>query len=957
MKKSNNLVNALLGGNLHKDENRVVVDSLTNEIERLNKQLIEKSKIIDKLTDIEKTAKSSKKKGSVPISDYAYKNLQNFLNSSTGDELLQNPDIFEYDEKLTAFDKNLKKNPNFFYKYQKEFIEDWSVSAQELVILYYGVGTGKSRIAVNCAEQFVNLNPNGFVYILSPASLVLNLIDEMISRGIDPRRQYKDGEYIYNFITYQQLLRSSFDFKKNSLLIVDEIHNLRNFRSKGIKERQSAREWVSTETYSLVGNKLAIMLQQLQQSGQRFLRSIFMTGTLFVNNITDIEPIIALGYGKAPLNNQNIDSLNLINQSESRMKVYYGGLISFYRKATDTPNFPSVKYSFTGIETKNREPVSDKDSFFFNSRNEYNIDKADWVINFLLNKPKEKTLIYAQFKDIAISIIIERLKAKGINYGLITGDISKVKKQEITKLYNTNKINVLIFTLSIKEGISFRETNNFLYTAPYWNYAITEQIIARAIRSDSHSNGNKSIVNVYLLFMKSSDNELNKKFIKLGNNIMNNDIKTYMPDIIGTSINEKTGVMTKETIIDDFLKKPISRDMKMYLRMFDKQQFINEFENILLNDVASFEKSNNLENNEFIKEYNDGILEIERKTGNILTNKEKMQIKKEMYIKYYKRQIDIINKRIIRLDTDVNFRTARNPDLELKATDEKYANKIPEIKKALDRGESLANILGLYNLSKTEITAFQAFFTPEKEVDALIRASGLEEDKREKIMVLEPTMGIGNVINSALKLKNNQNFFIDGVEIHNLFYQIAMAQFDTIDNVRLYNVSILDYNQKYGYDYIIGNPPFNIYTQLESSERGQIVKKDVHLYDVNFVAKCYNQLNDNGILCMIISNRFLRDNNIPEFISFRLWLESMKRIEENSYIVEKSTSFFKDKTITKEMETQFPMLIIKMKKLPNFNINLYGTPPSLDKTGIDTFKEVSKQIKKDKKKDKKKKNN
>jgi hypothetical protein len=945
---------ALLGGSIQKDENKTIIDNLTAELEKVRRELSEKKQVIEELTDPEKTESKTKgkrePKAGTPIEKYAFKNLQNFLNSDTGEDLLKNPEIFEYDENLTAFDKNLAKNPNYFYKYQKTFIEDWSVSAQELVILYYGVGTGKSRIAVNCAEQFASLNPNSYVYILSPASLVFNLIDEMMSRGIDPRRKL-DGDYVYNFITYQQLLRSEFNFKPNSLLIVDEIHNLRNFYTKGIKERKSAREWVNTGTYSLVGNKLAITMQQLQQSGQKFLRSIFMTGTLFINNITDIEPIIALGYGKAPLNNDNINELNLINQSEERMKIYYNGLISFYRKPSDTPNFPSVKYKFVGLEGTKKDVVAKTDAFFFSSRNEYNENKSNWVVDFCKNNINEKTLIYAQFKDLSVSKIEDGLTKANIKFGIITGDLTKTQKQIIKNLYNNNQIKVLIFTLSIKEGISFKETNNFIYTAPYWNYAITEQIIARAIRSDSHKNGDKSVVNVFMLFIESQNKNLNTEFTKFCDNVMNNDIKTYFPEITGQSIDEKTGIITNRTVITDLLMKPMTRDMSLYLKMIEKQQFINKFENVLLNKVSSFEKSNNLENNEFIKEYNDTIyriLDTEMLKGEILSMKEKLQIKKDMYAKYYTREIAKVNTRIIRLDKDAKFRTNRNPDLELRAIDTKYSNKIPQIKKALEKGDTLAEILGLYDLPKEEITAFQANFTPENEVEAIIQASGLANDKREKIMILEPTMGIGNVINGSLKLPNKQNFFIDGVEIHNLFYQIAMAQFDKIDNVRLYNISILDYNQKYSYDYILGNPPFNIFTQREFFEKGKLFKKDVHLYDVNFVADCYNKLNDNGILCMIISDRFLRDTKIIDFAQFRLWVESMKRIDKNSISYTTVGSFKKDKTISKKMETDFPMIIIKMIKLPKFNIKLDGTPPNLNEKGIETYIELNKAEKKQK---------
>jgi type I restriction-modification system DNA methylase subunit len=227
-----------------------------------------------------------------------------------------------------------------------------------------------------------------------------------------------------------------------------------------------------------------------------------------------------------------------------------------------------------------------------------------------------------------------------------------------------------------------------------------------------------------------------------------------------------------------------------------------------------------------------------------------------MYKKFYDKEIEKINKRIIRLDNDTKFKTNRNPNLELIANNDKYKDQTAIITNLLDKGASLRQILESYKLSKEEITTFQANFTPESEVEFLIKFSGLGEDKRQKILILEPTSGIGNVISCMLKLPNKSSFFIDAVEIHNLFYQISQAQFNTIDNIRLYNVSLFDYNQKYNYDYILGNPPFNVRTTMDQIIKGEIKKTDIHLYDIDFVAHCYNMLNNDGVLCMIISDKF-----------------------------------------------------------------------------------------------------
>ena len=68
----------------------------------------------------------------------------------------------------------------------------------------------------------------------------------------------------------------------------------------------------------------------------------------------------------------------------------------------------------------------------------------------------------------------------------------------------------------------------------------------------------------------------------------------------------------------------------------------------------------------------------------------------------------------------------------------------------LVNGDSLNKILDSFKLSKQEITTFQANFTPETEVEKIIEQSGIKNDSREKLMILEPTAGIGNVIDGPV---------------------------------------------------------------------------------------------------------------------------------------------------------------------------------------------------------------
>jgi hypothetical protein len=86
-------------------------------------------------------------------------------------------------------------------------------------------------------------------------------------------------------------------------------------------------------------------------------------------------------------------------------------------------------------------------------------------------------------------------------------------------------------------------------------------------------------------------------------------------------------------------------------------------------------------------------------------------------------------------------------------------------------------------------------------------------------------------------------------------------------------------------------------------------------------------LNENGVLCMIISDRFLRDNS-GYFIIFNKWMEYLQKVKPEAIQMQKIGAFKKDSQTTKKMETNFPMVCIRLVKLHNFEIDLSKAPPT-----------------------------
>jgi hypothetical protein len=570
-----------------------------------------------------------------------------------------------------------------------------------------------------------------------------------------------------------------------------------------------------------------------------------------------------------------------------------------------------------------------KEPYFMHSRNQAIDKKIKYIIDFLKSHKSEKTLIYSQFLDKSFTPLMNALDKNKIKYGFISGALSQGEKLDIVKLYNDNEINVLLFTLSIKEGISFKETNNILIFQPYWNYAIMEQVMARGIRLNSHAQQNKATIHIYFLVAVKSKLETEKWFTS-ANSIMNNDIKEFVFPQRETKglLNQVAKIKLTGEISNSYQ----SRDINLYNRMFLKQEEINIFEKRLL-ALPRFEDVNNNENNAFVKEYNDALEEIAKITGDAPKLKESIELKKKMYKEFYQKNIQFINTRIIRFSEDTRFKTNRNPDLEERSSGNKHGDKSVEIKSLIDKKASLADFLKLFGISKQDITLFQANFTPSSEVQIVIDKCGIKKDKRENLKVLEGTAGIGNFVEGLLLCDNKYNFMIDCNEYNNAFYQIGKTMYSEVDNVKWYNCDFWVFQNKYNYDYILGNPPFNLAHQVLTkvvykAQKGQatpepnFIKVDKRLYDIHFVSKAYNMLNDDGVLSMIISDRFLRQND-GEFAIFNLYLDAMRKINPSSVDIIKTGEFKADKkSVSKEMETQFGMVCITLIKLTDFNIDL-----------------------------------
>ena len=101
----------------------------------------------------------------------------------------------------------------------------------------------------------------------------------------------------------------------------------------------------------------------------------------------------------------------------------------------------------------------------------------------LSNIDKHKIVIYSQFKEHGIYLIMQQTK---IPFGVISGNTKVAYRQKIVNDYNAGKLSVLFITKAGGEGLDLKGTYAIILMEPTWNQNNSEQIIARAIRYKSH---------------------------------------------------------------------------------------------------------------------------------------------------------------------------------------------------------------------------------------------------------------------------------------------------------------------------------------------------------------------------------------------------------------------------------------------------------------------------------------
>ncbi len=376
------------------------------------------------------------------------------------------------------------------------------------LLCIHSVGSGKTLSAIAAINCLYTANKTLKTIIVTPKSLQDNFIKEI--NTYDKQLLQKSNIKLY---TINEFIRRNVSCK-DTLLIIDEAHNLRTKIKKNKNQNAKA----------------------LVDCAKKAYRVLLLTATPIVNEIYDISNLISM-----------IDGTNNISETAFETAIqdpnYFKCKISFFTPDLDyfKTYYPQLiekdvfikmqgqylkKYNSIENDMLRFDPKKDPTVFYNGVRrasnkidNNLSSPKIKWIKSFFQSaKGNKKTVVFTHFLENGITLVINILQKMKIPFAHIDGSLSKEKRKKAVNDYNKNITKVLLISKAGSEGLDLKETRYMILMEPSWNPATIKQVIGRGVRYKSHENlaETKRKVTVYKLFLyKASENPKNNYKILL----------------------------------------------------------------------------------------------------------------------------------------------------------------------------------------------------------------------------------------------------------------------------------------------------------------------------------------------------------------------------------------------------------------------------------------------------------
>lgn len=818
------------------------------------------------------------KTGMMKLSDEEYEDLINRQDYSN---------IYEGKNPLGKASGNNKIN---LLEHQRKFLNGFFLGNLRSAIVFHGVGTGKTLASAGACKLYLQLYPKGTVIIVTPPAVMFNFIDSLISYGINPQDRR------ISYYSYDRFSKNKVS-TENSLIIIDEAHNLRTEIIGGFSE--SEKEGMSSQyEYNLKEVAKGKRPASFIVKGFKANKIIMLTATPFVNDPYDIENLMAIGSSRVALGRSYFGEMV---SSENFRYDYFKYRISKYDRNFESGDFPEMREKYVGIAAKTKEQADSikaiagqKNPFYTYTRQAGLVEeKIKYCIDIIKKHPTKKFVIYSAYVFQGIKKVESLLKEGNIDYGFITGGMNVKTIGRYIDAYNNynnpdyeiDKIRVLLISKAGAEGVNLLETRGIFVIDGVWNEALYEQVVARAVRYRSHKKlpSNEQFVDVYKIFYCM---EFELPFIKRLNEGKGFDYQKFFNAF-------------------QLLKKKKKSDEKILeLSESSNSSIISESTNKQLEEILV--KSGNYDANE-LKSLKKGSSERKAYIETNLTfgkNKAKYETQAilsgisipstDFYMfvlqKIKENKINMFVKEVIKVPTvektveDIPKSKQLLEELKSGKLTEKeiienliigLVGKEQEINKILKQTKkgvsdinkliSKSNDLKALSTSKARARVKQEFFTPNKIVKEILEIGGFNNlPKYSSLKVLEGSAGWGNIVRGILLMSMKKtlsyNVKIDMVEIqedNRIELQKLMDEVPTAVNL-MKEKNFLLFTPSKRYDFIFMNPPF--FLQKKNNPE---YKRDV--YDYDFLLRAYSMLDLNGVLVFITGMKWKENKTIQAF--------------------------------------------------------------------------------------------
>lgn len=435
------------------------------------------------------------------------------------------------------------KGSAFELQAQQKFLKKYVVEQEwKSLLLYHQIGSGKTCTSITVAEEFRKFNPDYKIKV----RLRTNFLDELLTPCAN--NIYSGDKENYDIMSFEKWKSSSAkepkglkswckEFTKNSLIIVDEVHNL-------IPQTYEMKKWKElTEEHRMPkGTKsgASLLFKYMVINSHSSAKFLFMTATPVFNSINQLKELSEI---MTPSYHVKVgDKISDVISTFKNKVSYFPGT---------SPNaYPQTKYTYHKIplsktqddktyevqQSMSDEPTPELEAFLSIQRQlsvsvyktpTKNIEnpsefcpKLERLLKEINKKSTGKHLVYTSFVKQGLDVIKLLLEEQGwtrakkgaINddpfktYAIWDGNTKDAEKEWIKNIVNSKDnrygkyIRVILGSPSIKEGVSFKHIQDLHMLDPVWNTSAKTQIEGRAIRFCSHIDlpSNKRTVKVHI---------------------------------------------------------------------------------------------------------------------------------------------------------------------------------------------------------------------------------------------------------------------------------------------------------------------------------------------------------------------------------------------------------------------------------------------------------------------------